>query len=314
MIRASVSLAGLLYLPGIASAAVPLPQLGWAPVEVTSAPPPEVPVQRPTEAPPPVTSTPPPVETAPPPSEPALPPEPSAPVEAEPPPVEAAPVEAAPVEAAPAPVEVAPVEAAPVEPAEGLEPAEDFEPVRYRPSSPPPLAGAGMRVGGGILVGAGGLTVLSGLALLAISESLGGDSTSRGISAAIVVVGAAEIGGGVALIVPGMRRAQALREWEAEHSIDAPSAGYGMIVGGSVLLGAGGINMITVVVASAVDGQVPVGNLLLGLGELGAGAALLTIGTKRRKAYRDWEKRTFGPPSLSLLPGGGMTVGVSGRF
>lgn len=289
-----MTLAALLGLPAATSNAA---LLADAPMQLESPATPEpVPVQRPTDvaAPPATTNEPTPKDAAAPTAEPTA----TEPVEA-PPTTE-------PPTTQPEPAAVWPAATPPEE-------------AWARPQAPPPPPGTGMRVGGGILIGLGGLDVLAGgLGLAAVSsvEGLIDPATARlvrAISTAQLLLGVVEVGAGIGLVIPGVRRTQRLSAWQSEHRITAPKTGNGMIVGGSILLGLGAFDGLMAGVVASQTGDVPVLNVIVSVGEVAAGAALLGVGLTRKKRYREWERSSFAVPSLSLLPGGaGMSV--SGRF
>lgn len=300
----------LMGLPAFTGEAAAFPRVGaWAPaaapapVQAPAASPEAVPVQRPTTTPPAPTE---PVVVA--------------------PPASGEPVAAEPAEPAPtvAPVVVAPTVTAEPEPEPApvlpiVAPA--YESPLVPTWEPPPPSGAGMRVGGGILIGLGALNLLAGavgLALTSTVEDAGpGSSTDarvlRRLSATVLIVGLIETGTGIGLTVSGVRRANRLRAWQSERTLAVPKSGSGLIVGGSVLLGLGALDGISVGLVASQTGSVRPFNLVFAIAEVATGAALLGVGLTRRGQYREWERRTFMTPSLSLLPGG-MAMGVSGRF
>ena len=79
-------------------------------------------------------------------------------------------------------------------------------------------------------------------------------------------------------------------------------------------LGLGAMDGIVMAVGASQGLGVAPLDVVVTVGELAAGAALLGVGLSRRKHYRAWERSNFMTPSLSMLPGGGMAMGMSGRF
>ena len=300
--RIAMILAVSMGLPVATSDAASLPRTGaWAPASPPApvespAPAESVPVQTPT------------VEVAPPPSpsEPTVTPPADAPVATPPP--------------EPSPTTEPPTtEPPPTEPQPAPEAFRTIGSTAAElPPSPPPAPGSGMRVGGGILIGVGGLDVIVGGIGLAAANAAEGVrvpsdvSLLRTIGTIPLVVGLAEVGAGVALAVAGVRRSRRLSQWQAQHSIAAPKTGNGMIVGGSILLGLGALDGLVMGINASQGFEVGPLDIVISVGELAAGAALLGVGLTRRKRYREWERSTFAP-SFSTLPGG-MTMGVSGRF
>jgi hypothetical protein len=126
-------------------------------------------------------------------------------------------------------------------------------------------------------------------------------------------VGLAEVGAGIGLAVAGVRRARRLSLWQSQHNVAVPRSGNGMIVGGSTLLGVGAIDGIMLAV-NASQGGVSGLAVVVTTAELAAGAALLAVGLTRRRGYRQWERANFMAPAVSTLPGGGMAMGLTGRF
>ncbi|MCA9623855.1 MAG: hypothetical protein KC731_32760 [Myxococcales bacterium] len=78
-----------------------------------------------------------------------------------------------------------------------------------------------------------------------------------------------------------------------------PSKGTGMIIGGAILTGIGGLNLLTAPLCT-VDDLIPnadvqrgcvIGSLVVGGVGLAVGLPLLIVGVGQRSDYRDWEAR-----------------------
>ena len=118
------------------------------------------------------------------------------------------------------------------------------------------------------------------------------------------------------MIVPGHRRRQRLQRWELDQRIDAPPDGNGFIVVGSLLLGGGGLRLISEAVSVAAFDQpaAPI-SIVGGALQVAGGTASLAVGLVRRKRFRTWHSgRGFTAQPYGAPLRGGATFGVAGRF
>ncbi len=209
----------------------------------------------------------------------------------------------------PAPAPATPFEAPMPPPTASVDPKRAAPAPAHRFSNPTnnlsvrakaPGNGSGLMTGGSILA-AGGMVWTA--TVVALSQGFGLGPT---LSVALALPGISAMGGGTAMIVRGARKHRRFVQWGLDHGLAPPPTGYGLITGGTVLLGASTMFLVQ-----------PTGTyrpfLITSVTGMGAAVALLAVGIRRRVRFGRWRRGMDVQPGFATLRQGAM-VSVSGRF
>lgn len=163
----------------------------------------------------------------------------------------------------------------------------------------------------------GSIMLVGGATLAGVSAGLLAQNIDLAAWVPGAIIGAGSVIAGSLLMTDGAVKRGGYREWLAHNGGEqaSPATGDGLFASGILCMSAGTFGAlmggISLTLQDADDP--PYGEVLLPVGivSAAAGVALVSVGTKRRRAYRAWQGQLV--PSLAVRTRG-LSVGLAGRF